>query len=142
MLHFALLDCWTLSFGVSKASFSVINFDLILCLALKPSWSNPQLLVGTIFYYLPFTNSELGRIYMCVCVCVFFLSSLCLGPQVKNVGRNLFRPERRTYFPSLDIIYQLIYRVIEKDGRDLKPLYLKKYWTDLHVCVLKCFEKC
>ena len=35
----------------------------------------------------------------------------------------------------------LIYRVIEKDGRDLKPLQLKKYWTDLHVWHLKMFRK-
>jgi len=35
----------------------------------------------------------------------------------------------------------LLYRVIEKDGRDLKPLWLKKYWTDLHVWHLKMFRK-
>ena len=33
------------------------------------------------------------------------------------------------------------YRVIEKDGRDLKPLKLKTYWTDLHVSYLKMFRK-
>ena len=33
------------------------------------------------------------------------------------------------------------YRVIEKDGRDLKPLKLKKYWTDLHVWRLKMFRR-
>ena len=35
----------------------------------------------------------------------------------------------------------VLYRVIEKDGRDLKPLQLKKYWTDLHVWRLKMFRK-
>jgi len=35
----------------------------------------------------------------------------------------------------------MLYRVIEKDGRDLKPLQLKKYWTDLHVLHLKMFRK-
>ena len=34
-----------------------------------------------------------------------------------------------------------LYRVIEKDGRDLKLLLLKKYWTDLHVWRLKMFRK-
>ena len=38
-------------------------------------------------------------------------------------------------------VYGLLYRVIEKDGRDLKPLKLKKYWTDLHVSRLKMFRK-
>ena len=33
------------------------------------------------------------------------------------------------------------YRVIEKDERDLKPLKLKKYWTDLHDCRLKMFRR-
>ena len=28
---------------------------------------------------------------------------------------------------------EFLYTVIEKDGLDLKPLYPKKYWTDLHV---------
>jgi len=37
--------------------------------------------------------------------------------------------------------YAIKYRVIEKDGRDLKPLSLKKYWTDLHVWRLKMFRK-
>jgi hypothetical protein len=32
-----------------------------------------------------------------------------------------------------------MYRVIENDGRDLKPLQFKKYWTDLHVWQLKMF---
>jgi len=35
----------------------------------------------------------------------------------------------------------LLYRVIEKDGRDLKMLQLKKYWTDLHVWRLKMFRR-
>jgi hypothetical protein len=34
-----------------------------------------------------------------------------------------------------------LYRVIEKDGRDFKPLYLKKYWTDLHVWRLEMLRK-
>ena len=34
----------------------------------------------------------------------------------------------------------MLNRVIEKDGRDLKLLYLKKYWTDLHVWRLKMFR--
>jgi len=34
-----------------------------------------------------------------------------------------------------------LYRVIEKDVRDLKPLWPKKYWTDLHVWHLKMFRK-
>ena len=33
------------------------------------------------------------------------------------------------------------YRIIEKDGRDLKPLKLKKYLTDLHVWRLKMFRR-
>ena len=33
------------------------------------------------------------------------------------------------------------YTVIGKDGWDLKPLLLKKYWTDLHVWRLKMFRK-
>jgi hypothetical protein len=35
----------------------------------------------------------------------------------------------------------VIYRVIEKGRRDLKPLYLKKYYTDLHVWRFKMFRK-
>jgi hypothetical protein len=45
---------------------------------------------------------------------MFFLSSLCFGPRVKNVGSHLLRHGTRTYFPSLDIIfsaYIYIYRL-------------------------------
>ena len=48
---------------------------------------------------------------------------------VVKLTLKLFKPE------------DLKYRVIEKDGRDLKPLKLKKYWTDLHVWRLKIFRK-
>jgi len=39
------------------------------------------------------------------------------------------------------IIVTEFYRVIEKDRRDLKPLLIKKYWTDLHVLRLKMFRR-
>jgi len=45
------------------------------------------------------------------------------------------------YIVNLFCVSLFFIQVIEKDGRDLKPLQLKKYWTDLDVWRFKMFRK-